>query len=507
MPDPSPIPPPVGSGDSPELYKLSGIPFQKFCRDILDRGADSEIQSCREYGIPGERQEGIDLIAERFDGAIDVFQCKCVRNFEPADIRSASAEFLKYLEFWQTRRIRRFVVLVGSDLNHRKRQEEILKQIKTFRDKYDLRYELWPQSRIINKLRAYPGIVRQYFHPAWVDNICDQPGGATLHLELARQNALTGHLLSALGSASNEKLDTLREKWRQGRRKEVKEILRGVKADQISWLALAPDIQASFLRFEASVTLETDGDIVQAETLLARASALHISREDVRVQAAIRLHRGDAEGALGLLQVAETDQLRHFKAFLLVEMRRPAEAESILGEIAAETAETLQLRSLCSFARRRFGDARLALQKALERAPEWISLQHLSAVIDYFSAVAPALVPTFIPAWPEPVPAIYVLQDDESRQSLRRAAIQFQRLLEHAELNEAQRSCVETWKIASLAADPDRRGEFEEQVKHELEAKPTHHRAFAWATVARMKLTIEGPALAIRQLIGTCQRL
>src|SRR5450631_4109818 len=108
--DSPPIPQPTGSGDTPELYKLPGLKFQALCRDLLDSGADPEISSCREYGVNGQPQHGIDLIADRKTGGIDVGQCKGVRDLPPAKIREASAEFLEHVDLWKSRDVRRFIV-------------------------------------------------------------------------------------------------------------------------------------------------------------------------------------------------------------------------------------------------------------------------------------------------------------------------------------------------------------------------------------------------------------
>jgi hypothetical protein len=87
----SDVPPPVGSGETPPLYKLPGLKFQALCRDLLDSGADAQISACREYGTPGQQQHGVDLIADRRDGGTDVAQCKCAYDFPPRAIRKASA--------------------------------------------------------------------------------------------------------------------------------------------------------------------------------------------------------------------------------------------------------------------------------------------------------------------------------------------------------------------------------------------------------------------------------
>ena len=500
MGDSLPFPPPVGSGDTRQLYRLPGLKFQALCRDLLDSGADPEISACREYGTPGERQHGIDLIADRKGGGVDVAQCKCMRDFPPAEIRDASLEFLKYLDLWRSRDVRRFILLVASEVNQTQRQQEILKQAREFKEQYGILYELWPATKIVNRLRQHRGIVGHHLHPAWAETLCGPNSESSVRIELARHIALTDRLVLALSEATDERLSTMREKWRQGHRHQALQILAQTKSNPVTWNTLPPKVQAGFLRFECSIALEAEGDPVRAEVLLNEANGLSPAPDDVRLRAAILWHRGDTDGALTVLAVADTDALRHFKAFLLITLRKVDDAELLLNQISKETAETLQLRGLCSLANHRLGEARLSLQKALEVSPGWVSLQYTAAVIDYFSALASAVVPPFVPPWPEPVPSIYALQDDEARGRLRRAAQSFQRIAAAAEFSEGQRCCLETWRIACLAIDLDQQDSFEEEVARILRSNPTHHRVLAWATVARLKTLIEVPAQAIRQL-------
>lgn len=497
----SEVPPPVGSGDTPQLYRLPGLKFQALCRDLLDSGADPQISACREYGTPGQRQHGVDLIADRKDGGTDVAQCKCERDFPPAKIREASIEFLRHVDFWRSRDVRRFILLVGSEVDQTQRHAEILKQTQAFRDHYGMSYELWPSTRIVNKLRNHRGIVSQHVNPGWAEVLCGPSSESPVQIELAKQIALADHLILALTEATDERLSTMRESWRQGHRHDARRILTLTKSDQVTWNTLPPKVQADFLRFEGSIVLEAEGDPDRAEGILNEAHALHPARDDTRLRAAILWHRGETDSALKALDVTDTDALQHFKALLLITLRRVDDAERLLNEISEETGETFQLRGPCSLAGRQIGEARLSLQKALERSPGWVSLQYTAAAIDYFGALAPAAIPQFIPQWPEPVPTVYALQDDEARERLKRATEGFYRIAASAELEETKRLCLETWQIACLAIDLERQDLFEKEVASLLKSNPTHHRVLAWAAVARLERLIAGPAEAIRQLV------
>jgi hypothetical protein len=119
------VPPPVGSGDTPQLFRLGGLKFQALCRDLLDVSEPSTIQQCVEFGINGEAQYGIDLLANLAPEGIDVAQCKAEQNFTRKKIRDASDEFIKNWGYWKEKGVRRFLVLVGSEVSQRERQEEV----------------------------------------------------------------------------------------------------------------------------------------------------------------------------------------------------------------------------------------------------------------------------------------------------------------------------------------------------------------------------------------------
>ncbi len=493
------VPPPVGSGDTPQLHRLPGLKFQALCRDVLENEPD--ITQCDVYGINGQAQRGIDLLAHRKDGAFDVAQCKCERDFPPYKIRAASDEFLKHWDHWRSLGVRRFIVLVASDVSRADRQDEIVSQKRRFLNEYGIVYELWPDTRIVNKLRPHPGIVSQHLWGGWAEIICGPNASASLRTALAEKTAFNSHLLLDVESARDEKLILMREMWREGRRDEARGLLSVAKSDDVVWSALAPRLQADFLRFEASIVIEGDNDPARAEDLLNAAYDLCPDRGDARLRAAISLWRGDDDGALAFLNLADTDSLRHFKALVLLMMRQAEAAERLLGQITDETGETFQLRALCHLANRRLGEARLAMQKALEKSPRWVAIQYTAAVIDYFSSLAPVVVPTFIPSWPEPVPSNFVLQDDESRERLRRALDCFRHLESVAPSEDESRRCLEAWQVACLANDLDRQDEFEAEVRRLLGSRQAHHRVLAWGIAAGIKDALQRPAESIRELI------
>jgi len=66
-----------------ELLTWEG--FQRFCVDLIAKLPG--VRRCREQGVVGDPQQGIDIVAEMQDGTTHVYQCRRVRQFGPAVAR------------------------------------------------------------------------------------------------------------------------------------------------------------------------------------------------------------------------------------------------------------------------------------------------------------------------------------------------------------------------------------------------------------------------------------
>ena len=125
------LPPGIRKGESPPFYKMPYRTFEELCRDIFD--TEPSVSVCEIYVKPGQLKDGIDLLSHRNDGDIEVGQCKCHKDFQPAKIREASDVFFDSWEtHWRNKNVKRFILFVASDLETRKRQEEVINQKKRF---------------------------------------------------------------------------------------------------------------------------------------------------------------------------------------------------------------------------------------------------------------------------------------------------------------------------------------------------------------------------------------
>ena len=158
----------------PAFWEMDPIKaFQPMCSELL--AEEPGIATCEIYGVSGQSQRGIDLLAKGVDGApYAVGQCKCYTTFPPAQIVKASDEFFAHLDYWKSHGICRFVLFVASDLSTTQQQSEILRQQRKFQA-HGIHFEAWSGHILRQRLAGHMHIVSRHIHsPEVVKNICGQ---------------------------------------------------------------------------------------------------------------------------------------------------------------------------------------------------------------------------------------------------------------------------------------------------------------------------------------------
>ncbi len=334
------MPPGLRPGESPPFHKFHEDDFQDLCRDLMFYEPD--VVTCSIYGIRGESQDGIDLLAHRKNGdGIEVGQCKCYEDFPPREIREASNKFFKYWKkHWSKENIRRFILFVACDLNQRMRQDEILRQKKRFR-RYKIVYEAWPASAIRDKLRSRRDIVTIYFkEDYWIRAICGDVSPAfSSPGETRGQNAVVvdtvlantlGQLAERLYGEIDQQLVQKRIAWQEGRRDEAIEWVKNIREDGTLWPALQAQVKAKILIFEASLELDTTGDLARVKQLADEAQANDSMVAQHRLRSLIAYREHGLEEAIRLLEGHEDIDSINLKAAYLLEMGKAEESISLL---------------------------------------------------------------------------------------------------------------------------------------------------------------------------------
>jgi len=491
----------VRRGLPPRFHELEARPFEELCRDLFD--AQTEISTCEIYGKPGQTQFGIDLLAVRSTGtSYDVGQCKCYENFTARLIAAASDDFLQHLDgHWAGWSIKRFVLLVASDLSGRQQQDEIAKQRKRFAER-EINYEAWSAPILRNRLAPHPSVVRTHLGEPWVREICGDPIGSTTReaTSFGSRSVVVGALANQLEAVASrfageveQALEPMREAWRAGRSQQASRWIENLRSDRVSWGALHRDLQVRLLRFQARIVLDSSDDPAPVLSIRDEADRIAPGQPDRRLNALIAYKEAGPAYALDVLGEPRGNRDRNLASAFLLEADRAPEAESMLpSSDSGPDAETFRLRALLRLRVREMDLARLEIQKALDLQPSWFALRFLNAVINYYSAIANTPAVAISLDWPEPNHWDLALRDSVSLERLRLAEAEFARLLAAAEpASPAELDQLHAWRLACLSNDPDRQESAAGYSRELLDSNPMAYRALSWAISRGFEVDLE----------------
>lgn len=501
----------IRPGQLPPFHQLDEYTFQDLCRDLFD--AEPSVATCEVYGVRGQAQYGIDLLARTVDGdGIEVGQCKCYETFTPRQIERVREEFFEhYGERWRPQNVNRFILIVAADLSSTHVQDKISDERDRFAA-FGIGYEVWSASKIQNKLRSHPEIVAAYLRPVdyWITEICGrslpaaQTTPAAQMSTTARVNAVLLERLERLGSEEAERrLEDMRAAWYEGRRGEAVSLLDALKAETATWEAVSPGAKAKVLRFEASVRLHVSGDIGWAKRLADEAHELSPADDETRVRALIARAEAGAGAAAELLAGKRDADSINLRASLLLEEGDFEGFRGVLETLPGQeepNAESMHLRAIAHLLDRDVDRASLEAEKAIELAPGWESIRFTAGVANYLGTLSPATLPNYLVEWPEPVDWSLVKRDEESLARLRSAAEIFRGLAEGVE-EEDDRQRYEAWLLACLANDPEKQEEAVTYCRRLLEGDPTHHRVILWAVARSIAVDLAASESRLREMV------
>ena len=338
--------PGIRPGQVPPFHEIGDFVFQELCRDLFSE--EDTISTCEIYGVRGQGQHGIDLLAIRKNGdGIAVGQCKCYKDFPPKQIREVSDKFFEHWEnHWSKRDVKRFILFVASGLDIRQRQDEILNQKERFSE-YRIVYEVWSAAQIRNKLGPHPRIVGFYLHPSdhWIKEICGISTSPSLFVEnISAQTSviITEEQISQLLGQESEntakQLICMRKEWQEGHKSKVMQWLEGLRNGK--WPFLSSEVKADLLLFEAGIELEEERDIGRARELADEALKLMPSQNQIRIRAMIVFHKKGPKEALSVVDNQKDIDSLNLRATFLLMLNRVEEALEVLNFEDESNGET-----------------------------------------------------------------------------------------------------------------------------------------------------------------------
>ncbi|MBC8265192.1 MAG: zinc-ribbon domain containing protein [Anaerolineales bacterium] len=150
------IPPPVETRvQKLPFNKLTWKNFERLCARLVT--TYGTITNCHLYGVQGEKQQGIDLLAERqFEDRLELwcFQCKRRKTFNPADLETALEQFAFDAD--------RYVVIISCDA------KAVLRRMMLQRPNIFL----WDAEDLSSQLKNQYDIVEDFFGVVWRRAFC-----------------------------------------------------------------------------------------------------------------------------------------------------------------------------------------------------------------------------------------------------------------------------------------------------------------------------------------------
>lgn len=162
-----PSPPVDTRAQSLPFGDLTWENFERLIRRLVKR--EAVISDCWIYGVPGQAQYGLDILAALHQTPTEhaCYQCKRVKDFSDNDIKKAVNKFLDGK--WASK-AKRLVLCTSSALSETKQVDEIAAQRTTLAAK-GIEFDVWDGSeggQLSERLKSYPDLVDDFFHRDWV---------------------------------------------------------------------------------------------------------------------------------------------------------------------------------------------------------------------------------------------------------------------------------------------------------------------------------------------------
>lgn len=480
----------------PNFHELGWQNFQKLSNELFSHEPQT---TSNEYGTPGQRQYGVDLLATIKSAGIGVGQCKCESSFSKKKIRAASDEFFRHWAHWKDKGVRRFILFVACDVTRTELQNEMLHQRARFA-KHGIDYELWGGASIQGKLRPYPVVARTYIDSEEIVNaICGpvvEPTGLNSGRAVTQRR---GTFVTELEDLRGKELETLREMCRTGAQSKALAGLLEIKGVS-TWKDHTPAFRARVLRFEAAVRLNLSRDITVATALVDEAHRVDPRGDFQTIDAYLAYCRRDSVAALSLVATPKSAEARNLRWSLLLETG----ALDQLGNEADASgfpldAESHRILALLALARANTTGAQEAVAQAMGIAPNRRNVRLAKAAVDYFSALSPAAEGMKRLAWAVPISWSFVKRDAKAVAALRAAESEFAAAAEHPDCLRAERETLQVWRLACVACLDQHQTEAAAFVKTMLAENPANFGAIAWALSRGYPIDTEAAVAALRQ--------
>jgi hypothetical protein len=428
--------------------------FQVLCCAALRQV--SSITDAQAYGLKGQRQRGIDILARFLGGKLWVAQCKaCQPSTARKHVKEAVADFVPHASHWRSRGADRFLIMVGCASDDVKLQDD-LPSYEVQLEGLGFKLELWGSDKIQRYLRDDPRGIETILGPEFVPLVCGIGAAVGSPRVVFADGAarITSNLVEELGAAHSAKLDYLRDLALKGKESQAEGELRSLLASE-AWRMSSGAHRSRALILLASLTISRRADLEEADRLLAAAKAEDPRGRFVALEAHLRQEREGAAAALGALPEPTDIQEWNTRIALLINSNRIDEAvRQVDAPAFSANAETFRLGALAHLLLGDVETARARVEEAERRAGDHLAVREVAAIIDYCSALSPGFsweAQRLCLHWPLPVKRAMVRSDDESIEALSRAAARFESIVVGEDVRGPNSRRARIWQLACLA--------------------------------------------------------
>jgi hypothetical protein len=508
------IRPTIRRSDTTELFKLSDDDFERLCCDL--HGVQKEVATCQLHGTRGQRDKGVDHIAQRKGGnGKEVGQSKCNEEFNEKKLKDAVEPFFDHIEHWKKQEVKRYILFVACDIQRTQVHEEKEVQRNRFKDE-GINFELWSGRDIQRELGPYRNIVERYVDSKEiVDVVCGtaHPNVPSikslqkLQFDLEAISAQRMELADELSKSKLEKLEDFREQYRQGKHRYALDGIHGIyNESQEKWKLLDKFARGQILRILALYVLNVENDVEKATEIAAKAKRNDPEGDDTILQAMLVYHRDGPEAALPVIGASSTLDAINLRASLLFELGKFADIVKLLNTLPKDikaNAETKRIQSLLFLVSGELSCARAKLDEALAEKPNWHSIIVARAIIDYWNALSLTALKNTNPFIPLPISLDFIKRDQGSIDLLGKAEKDFHDLALNNELSEHERRMFNAWRLAALAMHPNRQDEAADFCTYLLSNDPEDPNALRWALSRNYQIDKEPIVSMVSEAIKT----
>lgn len=484
--------PTIRRTDTQEWFRFSDDKWERLCCDL--HGLQKGISTCQLHGTRGQRDKGVDHIAQRKDGSgIEVGQSKCCRKFDEKDLEDAIKPFFDNIDLWKNRKVRYYILFVACDIQKTQVHDEKEVQRKRF-DKEGIIFEFWSGRDIERELAPHRPIVEKHVSsPEIVNNICGSPKPdipttehyRKLELDLEAISTQRLKLADALSKSKLEKLEEFREQYRQGKRRHALDGIRTLYNEgRGEWKLLDKFTRGQILRILALYFLNVESNVEKATEIAAIAKENDPDGDDTILQTVLVYHRDGPEAALPIIENSSALDGINLHVSLLFELGKNSKVLELLANLPNDikpNAETKRIQSLSFLVSGDLSNARIKVDEAAAEKPNWHSILVARAIIDYWNAISPTALKNTNPLIPLPISYDLVKRDKDSLDILSSAEKEFYNLALNDELSSNEKRVLNAWRLAALAMHPDRQDESAEFCMHLLSNDPENPYALRWA--------------------------